>query len=166
VHESARKINNFARAALECCLNVVTWLSPEEGVVTNAVDGTRECTSLVATTLSFRGYSLRNNATHVPGDVRLSAMRNVLTAALLQATDERPPPAELEVSTARSDGGLQVRLQLRSVEGEAGTDAVRCYRSLLWTDVEALAAAEDTQVSRPADGEIVITFPWVRAAAA
>lgn len=30
VHESAQKINGFARAALDSCLDVVTWLAPEE----------------------------------------------------------------------------------------------------------------------------------------
>src|SRR5436190_15708158 len=30
VHQSAHKINGFARAALDSCLDVVSWLAPEE----------------------------------------------------------------------------------------------------------------------------------------
>src|SRR6187549_3297312 len=42
VHESAHKINGFARAALDSCLNVVTWLAPEEGATSQVDDGVRE----------------------------------------------------------------------------------------------------------------------------
>lgn len=160
VQASAAKINNFARAALDSCLNVVTWLAPEEGAVTDALEGTRECSALLATTLSFRGYALRNQAQPVPGRVRLSAVRNVLTAALIQATDEATPPAELAITTASSPSGLQVRLQMRPGEGESGADTTSAYRPLRWVDVQALAAAEHATVERPAAGEVLITFPW------
>lgn len=158
----AAKINSFARAALDSCLNVVTWLAPEDDAVTDAAEGTRECSALLATTLSFRGYTLRNQAQAVAGDVRLSAVRNVLTAALIQATDEASPPAELVITTEASPQGLQVRLQVRPIEGESGTDTTSAYRPLRWCDVEALAASEQVTVERPAPGQVVITFPWAR----
>lgn len=166
VQASAHKIHGFARAALASCLNVVTWLAPEEGAVTTVMNGTRECTALLATTLSFRGYTLRNLGTPLPGEVRLSAMRNVLTAALIQATDELPPPADVQLTTASSAEGLHVLLQVGKAEGEAGIDATRGYRPLAWSDVQALAEAEGVQLSRPAAGQVVITFPWALAASA
>src|SRR6188472_1621956 len=43
VHESAHKINGLARAALNSCLDVVTWLAPEDEVLTTAGEGVREC---------------------------------------------------------------------------------------------------------------------------
>src|SRR5688572_33423554 len=43
VHESAHKINGFARAALNSCLDVVTWLAPEDSMATSASEGVREC---------------------------------------------------------------------------------------------------------------------------
>ena len=162
VQASAAKINSFARAALDSCLNVVTWLAPEEDAVTNAVDGTRECCVLLATTLSFRGYTLRNQAQPTPGEVRLSAVRNVLTGALIQATDESSPPAEVTITTTSSTQGLRVHLQLRRGEGPSGADTTSAYRPLRWADVEALAASEQVALERPAPGEVVITFPWAQ----
>src|SRR3954466_7592829 len=58
VHESAHKINGFARAALNSCLDVVTWLAPEEDMRTTLTEGVRECMGLLATGLTFRGYAL------------------------------------------------------------------------------------------------------------
>ncbi len=60
VHDSAQKINGFAKAALNSSLDVVTWLAPDEEVLTTAEAGVRECLSLVATSLTFRGYGVRN----------------------------------------------------------------------------------------------------------
>src|SRR4051812_39987334 len=102
VHDSAQKINGFARAALDACLNVVTWLAPEEGATVSATEGVRECLSLLATSLTFRGFALRNEADAAKGEVRRSAMRTVLSAALLYISDEMPPPAEITLS-AQSD---------------------------------------------------------------
>ena len=160
VQASAAKINTFARAALNSCLNVVTWLAPEESAVTDAVEGTRECSALLATTLSFRGYTLRNQAQAVAGEVRLSAVRNVLTAALIHVTDEASPPAEVAITTASSPQGLQVQLQVHRTEGDSVTDTTSAYRPLRWTDVEALAASEQVMLERPSTGRVVITFPW------
>ncbi len=162
VQASAAKINSFARAALDSCLNVVTWLAPEESAVTDAVEGTRECSALLSTTLSFRGYTLRNEAQAVPGEVPLSAVRNVLTAALIQVTDESSPPAEVALTTASSLQGLRVKLQVSRTEGESGTDTTSAYRPLRWSDVEALAASEQVMLERPSAGQVVITFPWAR----
>jgi len=163
VQASAAKINSFARAALDSCLNVVTWLAPEESAVTDAMEGTRECSALLSTTLSFRGYTLRNQAQPVPGEVRLSAVRNVLTAALIQVTDEAAPPAEVAITTASSPQGLQVQLQVRRTEeGDSATDTTSAYRALRWTDVQALAASEQVVLERPSAGQVVITFPWAR----
>jgi hypothetical protein len=161
VQASAARINSFARAALDCCLNVVTWLAPEEDPVIDAVEGTRECSALLATTLSFRGYALRNQAQPVPGEVRLSAMRNVLTAALIQVTDEASPPAEVTITTASSPQGLRVLLQVhRTEEGDCAADTTSAYRPLRWSDVQALAASEQVALERPSEGQVVITFPW------
>src|SRR5215208_4792170 len=98
VHESAQKINGFARAALDSCLDVVSWLAPEEGAVSTVDDGVRECLGLLATSLTFRGYSVRNQVGSVPGEIGRSAIRNVLTAAIIHLTDETPPAAEMALS--------------------------------------------------------------------
>ena len=79
IHESAHKINGFARAALNSCLDVVTWLAPDEEALTPANDVVRECLGLLATSLTFRGYALRNEIGALGGDVRRSAIRTVLT---------------------------------------------------------------------------------------
>src|SRR4051812_3018850 len=100
VHESAVKINTFAKAALAACIDVVGWVAPDEGATTTVVAAAHECVGLVATSFSFRGYSLRNEVGALPGTVRRSAIRNLLTATLLHCTDHGVAPADLVLAAA------------------------------------------------------------------
>jgi len=162
VHQSAQKINGFAKAALNSCLDVVSWLAPDGSATTSAAEGVRECVGLLATSLSFRGYAVRNETGAVAGQVDRAAIRNVLTAALVHATDHRPPPAEMFITAQGESAGLQITLALRASSGSEGFANEATYRHLEWADVQALAAAESAQVER--DGDVLhIMFPWALA---
>ena len=76
VQDSAGKINGFAKAALQASIDVIGWLAQDDAATTSLAEGVRECTLLLATSLSFRGYALRNESTPLPGAVRRSAVRN------------------------------------------------------------------------------------------
>jgi hypothetical protein len=166
VHESAHKINRFAKAALNSCLDVVTWLAPDDEVRTSPEAGVRECLGLVATSLTFRGYTLRNEVAALPGEVRRSAMRNVLTAALIHATDTTLAPADLVLAAQHSDRALLLALAMNPTAGEPSFTAEPGYRRLEWADVEALAAAEGVEITR--DGRLAfrLALPWAPAAQA
>jgi hypothetical protein len=164
VRDGTRKINGFARAALNACLDVVTWLAPQEGAGTTAAEGARECVGLLATSLSFRGYALRNEVAQSQGLVGQAAMRNVLTAALMHATDELPAPAELQLCAQPKATGLEVTLTARATPGAGGWASEASYRCLSWADVQALAAAESVALWREEGCRIGMLFPWVQAA--
>ena len=160
VHDSAHKINGFARAALDSCLDVVTWLAPEEDVLTSVGDGVRECLGLLTTSLTFRGYSVRNEVVSVPGEIHRLAIRNVLTAALLHLTDENPSPADLVLTVVPGPDAAQLVLTLRPVDGDQGFPAELTYRRIEACDLEALAAAESAQVAADGKLRLRLSFPW------
>jgi hypothetical protein len=160
VHDSAQKINGFAKAALNSCLDVVTWLAPDEAVLTTAEAGVRECLSLVATSLTFRGYAMRNEVADIPREIRRSSLRNVLTALLIHATDQTSAPADVVLSAQGTDAGLTLTLTLRPTEGEPSFAGEPPYRRLEWADVEALAAAEAVMLARSGNQRMQVTIPW------
>jgi hypothetical protein len=159
VHDSAHKINNFAKAALNSCLDVVTWFAPDDNARTTAEEGVRECLGLVATSLTFRGFNLRNEVTGLAGDVRRAAMRNVLTGALIHATDHHAPPADLVLSGETAADRIALTLTIRPVLGDPTFIGDPPYRPLEWSDLEALAAAERVEISRPAERQWRLAFP-------
>ena len=160
IHGSANKINSFAKAALNSCNDVVSWLAPEEGARTSVAEGVRECLSLVATSLTFRGYAVRNEVGTVPGEIGRSAMRNVLTATIIHLTDESPPAAELSLSAEAAPDALKLTVTLRPTDGETGYSTGAVYRTLAWADVEALAAVESVQLIRDGSQRVRISIPW------
>ncbi len=160
VQESAGKINGFARAALQSCLDVVGWLAPDDTVTTGLAEGVRECTALLATSLSFRGYAVRNEVGPVPGQVRRAALRALFTAALVQVTDHTRPPAELVLEACAQDDAAVLAITVRPGEGDKGFTSERGYRALEWRDLEALAQAEGAGIARAGE-RLEIRLPWV-----
>jgi hypothetical protein len=161
LHESAHKINGFAKAALASCTDVIGWLAPDASATTTLADGVRECAGLMATSLGFRGYVLRPQVTPAEGELRRSAVRTLLTAGLMHVTDERPPPAELVLGTEDDGACARIHLALQATEGESGFAAEPPYRKLTWSDLQALAVAEGAAAERNGD-RITLVLPWVR----
>jgi hypothetical protein len=159
VHDSAHKINGFARAALNSCLDVITWLAPEEEVLTTVPDGVRECLGLLTTSLTFRGYAVRNEVATAAGQIRRSAIRNVLTASIIHMTDETPAPAELTLTAQDGPGAAVLTLTLRPTDGVAGFPAEPSYRRLDQSDLEALAAAESVELAREGRLRLQLSIP-------
>jgi hypothetical protein len=166
VHDSAHKINNFAKAALNSCLDVVTWFAPDDRARTTAEDGVRECLGLVATSLTFRGFNLRNEVAAAPGEVRRASMRNVLTGALIYATDHTAAPADLVLTGENAGRALALTLTVRPLQGDPSFIGDPPYRPLDWPDLEALAAAEGVELTEPGERQWRLAFPWLGPAGA
>jgi hypothetical protein len=163
VQDSANKINGFAKAALQSCLDVVGWLAPDDAVPTSLQDGVRECALLLATSLSFRGYALRNETTPLAGSLRRSAVRSLLTGTLVYCTDDAPPPADLVITCANEADGARVTVTLRPTDGEKGFATELNYRRLEWADLQAMAAVDGVGLER--EGHAVhLRFPWLQPA--
>ncbi len=163
IHDNARKINGFARAALASCLDVIAWLAPDDDAVTTPAACVRECVALLATSLGFRGYALRNEVTDLPGQVDRCAIRTLLSAALIHVCDEHPEPAELVLEGSVQAAGLQLQIRMSHNGGDAGFAGEPDYRALTWSDMQALADAESVSLWREPDG-LRFVVPWAAAA--
>src|SRR3954464_5051904 len=60
LRDSAGKINGFPKRAPGSCVDGAGRRGPDDNVATAVPDAARECAALLATSLSFRGYALRN----------------------------------------------------------------------------------------------------------
>jgi len=102
--ENLGRIKNLSRSAVLCCTNLTSWLAPEEGAVTMLGEGIDECLALLNTDFGMRGFAIRNEAREIGADVSRAALRNVLTASLIAATDTAPRPADLVLTAEISQG--------------------------------------------------------------
>lgn len=164
VKEGAHKISSYARAALASCVDVVTWLAPDDAARCTARQGLAECLSLIATGFTFRGFNLRDAEDDVAGEVRRASFRNVVTAAFLWLSDEHQPPADIVVRAEKANEGLVIALALSASTGEAGFATAPIYRPITWADLQALAAADGVALDREG-ASVRITIPWALASA-
>lgn len=153
VHESMAKINGFSRAAVQSCLDVVTWLAPDDGVTIALDAGVQESVGMLRSNFNFRGFTLKDEVGAMPVEVPRASLRNVLPAVLVALTDTAPSPADVSINATTDAGQAVVTVTVTSTDGTQGFAGDAPYRLLEWEEVQALAEAEGVVLER--DGQKV-----------
>ena len=149
--KNVNAINALARDASQACMQLMTWLSPKVDEATPIATGVAEAIALVATDLSFKGFTLVNqtDAVDISVAVRVSVLRGLFMATLLATTDRHHGPARVLLDAHTEGQMLVLGVTLEALEGEQGevlAGMPAAYRSLDWDDVLALAAAESAEL--------------------
>jgi hypothetical protein len=148
VHESMEKINGFSRAAVQSCLDVVTWLAPEDGVGIALDAGVEESVAMLRSNFSFRGFTLKDEVGAVPLEVSRASLRNVLPAVLIALTDRAVSPADVVLTGSADVGRAVLTVTVTPTVGSQGFAGDPPYRLLEWQEVQALAQAEGVALER------------------
>jgi hypothetical protein len=148
VHESMSRINGFSKAAVQSCLDVVSWLAPEDGTLIALDAGVAECVALLRSNFNFRGFTLKNEVGTAPASVARAGLRNVLPACLLALTDGAASPADVVITARIEAGRVVLTIDIRGTDGSAGFDGDKPYRLLDWNEVQALARADGLEFER------------------
>ena len=106
----------------------------------------------------MRGFAVRNEAQEIGVDVSRAALRNVLTASLITATDTAPRPADLVLTAEISQGHAVLSILVRPAGRVASFANAAAYRSLEWSDVGALARAESVDLLHQGD-RVTMRYP-------
>lgn len=149
LRKNCSEMSGLARSASAECVALMGWLAPaNEGEAVPLGEVVDECVHLLATELSFRGFSVSTSLGERDTPVPRTALRNVLPACLMALTDGAPAAGEVRVESAvEAAGGL--RLSLSFVVGADTQQPARAkaYRPLVWRDVQALAADEGIELA-------------------
>ncbi|MBC7435267.1 MAG: hypothetical protein H7332_04265 [Bdellovibrionales bacterium] len=148
IQKKCADLGQLSREATASCVDLISWISPKTADSVSAEDGIKECLSVLETDLALRGFSTVNKSAGQTCTLARSAVRNVLTAALLALTDSVQSPHEVVLS-AGTEGDLVVlslTLTLKPREGEPMAIANHAYRAMEWDDVLALARSESVEV--------------------
>ena len=66
MRESMVRINGYSRAAVQSCLDVVSWLAPENGATVALDVGVDECLAMLRSGFAFRGFTLKDEVAAFP----------------------------------------------------------------------------------------------------
>ena len=151
--KNARDIVALSKEAAASCVDLIGWLAPKDNKPVRADAGIAECLGMVVTQLSFRGFSVADNTGALDAQLPQSALRNVLTAALIALTDEAATPTTVLLEADFAQGLLCLHIGLKAPDAPAPARAPekQPYRALEWRDVQALAAQESVQLVRAAN---------------
>lgn len=162
--KNARDIMALSKEAAASCVDLMSWLAPKEQRFTQADAGIAECLGMVVTQLSFKGFSVADNTDCPAVQLPQSALRNVLTAALIALTDAAAMPGKVLIGSEFAEGTLSLHIELKAHDTAEPVRAVDkpAYRLLDWRDVQILAAQESVRMTR---GENRLTLQFEAAAA-
>ena len=144
--KNVNAVNALAREASLSCMALMNWLSPSLDESTPVCTGVAETIALVATDLSFKGFTLINQTETVDAAVavRVSILRGLFMATLLAMTDSHSGPARVLLGADAQGDKLVLSITLEPTEDELLAGMPPVYRNLDWDDVQALAAAESS----------------------
>ncbi len=143
LRENSKSINTLSRSAASACMNLVTWVAPKENGVIDLHAGLEECVGMLATDLAFRGFTVTNSVAATDISMPLTTLRTVFTAALIALTDKAATPAAVVFTCVQADGNPRIRITVTPEPDATLSKEARQYRTLSWSDVQALADAEN-----------------------
>lgn len=146
---SVSKLNRLSRQAVARCLEVCTWMEPGEDDSATLREGVSEVVRLLSTSLNFRGFDLRTELGEGEFHVSRSAIRFLLSAAVLTLADSAGGPGNIIVrtETASTHGVIAVEYQAQA-EGTFTQMHDQGEAPLAWTEVQALAMQHDVELLR------------------
>lgn len=152
--KNTQALTTLSREAAATSLNLMTWLAPRDNELIAVNSAVEESIGLMATELSFRGFSLDNQATEAVAKLPKGMLRSVFTASLIALTDTVEQPAGVVVSVEGDAGDTRLRITIVAAapsELAALGNRMPTYRCLQWDDVQALADAEGVHVEHAPD---------------
>lgn len=159
VQGAVSKLNRLSRQAVAAAVEVSTWMQPSEDDTLPLREGVEECTSLLASSLNFRGYTVRNEAGASDMDVPRNALRFLLCAALLTLADAADAPGDVVVRTETTESHAVILVEYQAhPERDVLSGAQAAHEPLAWPEIQAIAAEEDAEIARRGDS-IVLRLP-------
>jgi hypothetical protein len=145
--DNCAALGKLSRNAAESCANLMNWVAPRAPAQMALAEAITECVNLLSTSLRFRGFALSSELPAMRARVSCTAVRSVLTAAILTLSDTASEPADLHVSAQVLGEQALITLSLTPVDRPADNHGGEDYRALTWDDVAALAQAESVEVT-------------------
>lgn len=140
--KNSRDIGVLSREAASTCMDLMGWLAPKDNETVPVNAGIDEAIGLLATEMSFRGFTVDNQVLTLALKVPRGVLRSVFIASLIALTDAATEPASLVLTAEASGSELVLDLVVVPTGAQASPNPMHAYRLLDWVDVQALAVSE------------------------
>lgn len=140
MQEDLALLRNASEKAVSSGMSVMSWIEPEAKQTSDIHTAVFDCIAMLSTPLKLKGFNLVNDVVGIEARLYVTAVRQVLSAALIALSDHSDAPAALLVEAQAMPGFIEISIFL------CFTDKVprffsKADRPLQWHEVQLLAKA-------------------------
>lgn len=166
IRTTAASVSTLTRQATASCMAAFGWVASTEDTRVSLRSFVDDAIGMLALELTVNDLTLTNGIEDDSASASQYFLRTVLMGALLAFCDHQVDGGTLQVTfkpRAEGDGaGGHLQLQLHVLTGNrikpALQEAFRKYRSIDWTDVQAMAQSSGVQMAR-GEGWLTLELP-------
>lgn len=156
IREDLALMRHAIQTALSSSMNVISWVKPDAKLSGDLGEVVLDCMAMMASALRIKGFHLINEVTAVDARVSVTAVRHVLSAALIALSDHSQAPATLHVEGQATLHQVELSIFCSPAEKEPILFSKIPLHPLGWQVVELLAMAESVALTRTPTGARLI----------
>ena len=147
IREDLALLRNASEKAVSSSMSFMSWIEPD-GEQTSDVDtAVFDCIAMLSLPLKLKGFDLVNDVAGIEAQLSVTAVRQVLIAALIALSDHSEAPAALLVEAQAMPGFIEISIFLRPADKAPAFFGAKADRPLEWRQVEVLARAHSVQLT-------------------
>ena len=147
IREDLALLRKASEMAVTSSMGVMSWVEPDGKQISDLDTAVFDCIAMLSSPLKLRGFDLVNGVAGIKALVSVTAVRQVLSAALIALSDHSEAPAALLVEAQSMAGCIEISIFLSPTDKAPSFFAGKPDRPLQWHEVEVLASAQSVQLT-------------------
>ena len=147
IREDLALLRNASEKAVSSSMGVMSWIEPDGKQTSDLDSAVFDCIAMLSSPLKLKGFDLVNGVAGIEARLSMTAVRQILSAALIALSDHSEAPAALLVEAQATPGCIEISIFLRPTDKAPSFFAGKPDRPLQWHEVEVLARAQAVQLS-------------------
>ena len=147
IREDLALLRTASEMAVTSSMGVMRWIEPDSKQTSDLDSAVFDCIAMLSSPLKLKGFDLVNGVAGIEAQVSVTAVRQVLSAALIASSDHSEAPAALLVEAQSTPGCIEISIFLSPTDKAPSFFAGKPDRPLQWHEVEVLARAQSVQLS-------------------
>ena len=147
IREDLALLRKASEKAVSSSMSVMSWVEPDGKQTSDLDTAVFDCIAMLSSPLKLKGFDLVNGVAGIEARLSVTAVRQVLSAALIALSDHSEAPAALLVEAQAMAGCIEISIFLSPTDKTPTFFAAKPDRPLQWREVEVLARAQSVQLT-------------------
>ena len=147
IREDIALLRTASEKAVSSSMSVMSWVEPDGKQTSDLDTAVFDCIAMLSSPLKLKGFDLVNGVAGIEARLSMTAVRQVLSAALIALSDHSEAPATLLVEAQATPGCIEISIFLSPTDKAPSFFVGKPDRPLQWHEVEVLAKAQSVQLS-------------------